>query len=597
MAPIPHRNRALPHRAQGAFPSQPSLLSGCRWQAWLLYIWVLIATAACSPPQNDPASPVLASNGQANILLILVDDLGWSDLGSFGGEISTPNLDGLAVDGLRLTDFNTAPTSSPTRAMLLSGEDNHLSGLGNMAEELGPNQQGKPGYEGFLNDRVVSIAQLLSHAGYRTMMSGKWHLGHSVALGPESRGFKDTFVLPGGGNHFNNNRAIYIGGETDVVSKVSYRENGQKTVLPDDYYSSAYFTDKMIEFLSSHHQRAPDQPFFAFASYHAPHWPLQAPDAFIERYKGIYEDGYEPIRKKRFSRLKQLGLINDETELSVSDLWPRWAELDKQTQAKESRRMQVYAGMVEALDFHIGRLIDYLKDSNTFANTVIIFMSDNGAEGNDVHHIVRGNDQWIAENFDNSIDNMGKANSYIGYGPRWAEVSMTPFSGFKGHVKQGGIVSPAFINHPHYQKQQEIYSDYVSVMDIFPTLMEIAGLEPTPANGKISPVGKSLVPLLKGAKANLHQPDHASATELFNRRSVRKGDWKLVWQEPPHGISDWELYNLATDPAEKINLSHGNAKKRAELIALWVQYEQEKNVIIDPLLDLKYSSTNRHFDY
>jgi arylsulfatase len=597
MAPHPPRYRALTRQGQHAFLSKQWRVVRYRPLTLLVCLWVLFAATACAPPPMDKTSRLLPVDDQPNILLILVDDLGWSDLGSFGGEISTPNLDELAVGGLRFTDFNTAPTCSPTRAMLLSGVDNHLSGLGNMAEELGPNQQGKPGYEGFLNDRVVSIANLLSQAGYRTMMSGKWHLGHSIELGPESRGFKDTFVLPGGGNHFNNNRAIYIGGDTNVVSKVRYRENGEWTELPEDYYSSAYFTDKMIEFLSGHHQREPDQPFFAFASYHAPHWPLQAPDAFIDKYQSIYDAGYEPIRQKRFSRLKQLGLIKDEVELTVSRLWPAWDELDEQTQAKESRRMQVYAGMVDALDFHIGRLIDYLKDSNELSNTVIIFMSDNGAEGNDVHHIVPGNAQWIAENFDNSIANMGKANSYIGYGPRWAEVSMTPFRGFKGHVNQGGIVSPAFISHPHFQRQGEIYPGYVSVMDIFPTLMEIAGLEPTPAPGKIPHEGKSLVSLLNTTDANLHATDHVSATELFNRRSVRQGDWKLVWQEPPYGTSGWQLYNLAYDPAEKNDVAKGNPIKHAELIALWQQYEQDKNVIIDPLLDLKYSSTNRHFEY
>jgi arylsulfatase len=526
-----------------------------------------------------------------------VDDLGWSDLGAFGGEISTPNLDELAFTGLRLTDFNTAPTCSPTRAMLLSGVDNHLSGLGNMAEELGPNQKSKPGYEGFLNDRVVSVARLLSDAGYRTMMAGKWHLGHSVELGPESRGFKDTFVLPGGGNHFNDNRAIYIGGDTNVVSKVRYRQNGELVTLPDDYYSSAYFTDKLIEFLSGHHQRAPNQPFFAFASYHAPHWPLQAPESFIERYKGVYDGGYDSIRKQRFSRIKELGLIEAEMELADSTLWPAWSELGQPTQAKESRRMQVYAGMVEALDFHIGRLIDYLEDIDALSNTVVIFMSDNGAEGNDVYHIVPGNDQWIDANFDNSVENMGQASSYIGYGPRWAEVSMTPFRGFKGNVNQGGVLSPAFVSHPWFERQKGIYRGYVSVLDIVPTLLELAGVESTAPAGKFSPQGQSLLPLLTGVEEAVHPKEHVSAVELFNRRSVRKGDWKLIWQEPPYGIGDWQLYNLGSDRAEQNDIGQAHNAKQRELEVLWQQYEREKNVIIDPQLDLKYSSTNRHFDH
>ena len=597
MTTYPGCSRASSHHPKGCFPRKQPLPHGHRLRLLFISVWVLITVTACGPSADPSARLAPPANERPNVLLILVDDLGWSDLGAFGGEISTPNLDELAFAGLRLTDFNTAPTCSPTRAMLLSGVDNHLSGLGNMAEELGPNQKGKPGYEGFLNDRVVSVARLLSDAGYRTMMAGKWHLGHSVELGPESRGFKDTFVLPGGGNHFNDNRAIYIGGDTNVVSKVGYRQNGELVTLPDDYYSSAYFTDKLIEFLSGHHQRAPDQPFFAFASYHAPHWPLQAPEKFIERYKGVYDGGYDSIRKQRFSRIKELGLIEAEVELADSTLWPAWSELGQPTQVKESRRMQVYAGMVEALDFHIGRLIDYLEGIDALSNTVVIFMSDNGAEGNDVYHIVPGNDQWIDANFDNSVENMGQASSHIGYGPRWAEVSMTPFLGFKGNVNQGGVLSPAFVSHPRFAQQEGIYRGYVSVLDIVPTLLELAEVEPVVPAGKFSPLGQSLVPLLTGVEEAVHPKDHVSAVELFNRRSVRKGDWKLIWQEPPYGIGDWQLYNLGSDRAEQNDVSQVHNAKQRELEALWQQYEREKNVIIDPQLDLKYSSTNRHFDH
>ncbi|MAQ09376.1 MAG: hypothetical protein CMQ11_06035, partial [Gammaproteobacteria bacterium] len=212
MTTYPGCSRGSSHHPTGCIPRKQPLPRGHRLRLLFISVWVLITVTACGPSADPSARLAPPANERPNVLLILVDDLGWSDLGAFGGEISTPNLDELAFAGLRLTDFNTAPTCSPTRAMLLSGVDNHLSGLGNMAEELGPNQKGKPGYEGFLNDRVVSVARLLSDAGYRTMMAGKWHLGHSVELGPESRGFKDTFVLPGGGNHFNDNRAIYIGG-------------------------------------------------------------------------------------------------------------------------------------------------------------------------------------------------------------------------------------------------------------------------------------------------------------------------------------------------------------------------------------------------
>jgi arylsulfatase A-like enzyme len=564
---------------------------------FLLSTWALAVIAACGSPSHDTAVAESPQDERPNVLLIVADDLGWSDLGAFGGEISTPNLDELAFAGLRLTDFTTAPTCSPTRAALLSGVDNHLSGLGNMEEELGPNQTGRPGYEGFLNNRVVSIARLLGDAGYQTMMAGKWHLGHSVERGPESRGFTDAFVLPGGGNHFNDNRAVYIGGDLNEVTKVRYRENGTPVPLPEDYYSSAYFTDKLIEFMSGHQEQNTGEPFFAFASYHAPHWPLQAPDEFIERYQGVYDDGYDPIRQNRLARMQKLGLVAEAAQLVDSPLWPSWNDLSETTQIKESRRMQVYAGMVEALDFHIGRLINHLKSTDELSNTVIIFMSDNGAEGNDVHHIVPGNAEWIQANFDNSIENMGKANSFIGYGPRWAEVSMTPFRGFKGLVTQGGVLSPAFVTYPHFEQQNGVYDGYVSVLDIVPTLLDLADVDFTPTDGTFRPSGKSLVPFLRGEIGEVHAADHVAAVELFNRRSVRKGDWKLVWQEAPFGIGDWQLYNLASDPAEQIDVSEGQATIRRELIELWNEYEEENNVIIDPDLDLKYSTINRHFEH
>ena len=317
-----------------------------------------------------------------NILLIVADDLGWSDMGSFGGEINTPNLDSIAFNGVRLTNFYTAPTCSPTRAMLLSGTDNHLAGLGNMEEELGPNQKGKNGYEGYLNKNVVSFAALLQDAGYRTMMSGKWHLGASLALGPESRGFDDAFVIANGiSNHFKQERIV--GFDVNTITKAPYRENGQEITLEEPFYSSELYTDKLIEYIKDHQaKKDPNSPFFAYAAYSAPHWPLQAPQNFIKKYNSKYHIGYEEIRKKRFKKMKKLGIISTDINPVSSELWPIWIELNAEAKKKEAKRMAVYAAMVEAMGFHIGRLIDFLKKSDALDNTMIIFLSDNGAEGN-----------------------------------------------------------------------------------------------------------------------------------------------------------------------------------------------------------------------
>ena len=545
---------------------------------------------------------LFASNGEApssrpNILLIVADDLGWSDLGSFGGEIMTPNLDELALAGTRLTNFHTAPTCSPTRSMLLSGTDNHLAGLGNMEEELGPNQIGKKGYEGYLNKDVVTFASLLQNAGYRTMMSGKWHLGSSLENGPESRGFDDTFVIANGiSNHFKQERIV--GFERDVITKAPYREQGESIDLIEPFYSSELYTDKLINYIKSHLGENNNKPFFAYAAYSAPHWPLQAPDDFIKKYQGKYDAGYENIRSLRLKKLNELGLISI-NKASSSDLWPTWNELDKESQKKEAKRMEVYAGMVEALDHHIGRLIRYLKEAGIFDNTVIVFLSDNGAEGNDPRVILE-NAAWIPANFDNSIENMGRANSHISYGPRWAEVSSTPYKDFKGFPSEGGLLSPAFVTYSGF-KQQTINHTFTSIMDIAPTFLEIAKtIHPGEQyQGKaIHPIkGKSMIAMLNGKTNIVHPENNVMGWELFNRKAIRKGAWKSVWIEKPHGNDRWSLFNLKDDPLEQYDLAGKNTQKLNEMISLWKTYKKENGIIIDEDLNLSYSGSNSHFDY
>jgi arylsulfatase A-like enzyme len=553
-----------------------------------LFLLVNITAAEDNTPSTRP-----------NILLIVADDLGWSDLGSFGGEISTPNLDELALSGMRLTNFYVAPTCSPTRSMLLSGTDNHLAGLGNMEEELGPNQINKKGYEGYLNNDVVTFATLLQDAGYHTMMTGKWHLGASLEKGPESRGFDDAFVIANGiSNHFKQERIV--GFETNTITKAPYRERGRSIDLNEPFYSSELYTDKLISYIKSHQETSHgSEPFFAYAAYSAPHWPLQAPDNFIDKYQDTYNVGYAEIRRIRLNRINELGLLKNITELPKSDLWPAWDQLDSHSQEKEAKRMQVYAGMVEALDHYIGRLIKYLKDAGIFDNTVIVFLSDNGAEGNDPRVILE-NETWIPTNFNNSIDNMGRANSHISYGPRWAEVSSTPYKDFKGFPTEGGLLSPAFISYKGFQGQM-INDSFASVMDIAPTLLEIANTR-HPGNyykGRaIHPIkGKSMLDMLTGESNAIHAKDYVMGWELFNRKAIRSGSWKITWIEAPHGNNRWALYDLSTDPLEQNDLADKNTSKLNEMIALWKIYIKENNVIIDEDLNLGYSGSNSHFSY
>ncbi|RTX39210.1 arylsulfatase, partial [Pseudomonas aeruginosa] len=296
-----------------------------------------------------------------NFLVIVADDLGFSDIGAFGGEIATPNLDALAIAGLRLTDFHTASTCSPTRSMLLTGTDHHIAGIGTMAEALTPELEGKPGYEGHLNERVVALPELLREAGYQTLMAGKWHLGLKPEQTPHARGFERSFsLLPGAANHYGfeppydeSTPRILKGTPALYVEDERYLDT-----LPEGFYSSDAFGDKLLHYLK---ERDQSRPFFAYLPFSAPHWPLQAPQEIVEKYRGRYDAGPEALRQERLARLKELGLVEADVEAHpVLALSREWEALNDEERAKSARAMEVYAAMVERMDWNIGRVVDYL---------------------------------------------------------------------------------------------------------------------------------------------------------------------------------------------------------------------------------------------
>jgi arylsulfatase len=398
-----------------------------------------------------------------NFLLIVVDDMGFSDLGAFGAEIQTPHLDALALGGVRLTDFHSAPACSPTRAMIMTGTDHHLAGIGSMLEVVRPDFEGAPGYEGYLNERVVTFVELLRDAGYRTVMSGKWHLGMTPGTAPHARGFEKSFaLLPGGADHFG-------GGPIDKIAArgpIYIEDDRFVTELPDGFYSSDHFTDRLIEFLGD--GKGSDRPFLAYLPFSAPHWPLQAPDADIARYRGLYDDGPDALRDRRLAALDQLGLVPPGTvpHPVVTDA-PKWSALSADEKALSARAMEVYAAMVDRLDQNVGRVVEHLKSTGQFDNTIIVFLSDNGAEGAIVEAMpimgpVFG--ALIRQFCDNSLDNAGRPDSYIWYGPRWAQAATAPSRLVKAYTTEGGIRVPAFI-HWNGRRAGEI-------SDVFATAME-----------------------------------------------------------------------------------------------------------------------------
>jgi len=520
-----------------------------------------------------------------NFLILVADDMGFTDLGSYGGEIATPVLDQLARDGVRFTEFYASPTCSPTRSMLLSGTDMHVAGLGNMDTLLAPNQLGQPGYEGDLNHQVVTVASVLRDGGYHTYMTGKWHLGYEADQIPHARGFERDFsLLAGGGSHFDDQWNL------EWYRPVApYTEDGRPVEkLPADFYSTKTYTDKMIEFIESN--RGDGKPFLSYMAYTAPHGPLHVPDDWLRRYKSRYDVGWDVVKEVRFRRLKELGLIDEEVERAPRPWFiPRSIDLAPAANSILGRKMEIYASMVEYLDKDIGRLFDYLKEIGEYDNTVIIFFSDNGAEGNDLRAMLSGQTGTLgalhaALNFaENNPFMWGRKGTYAEYGPGWATVSMTPFRLYKGFLSEGGIRSPLIVSGPGVRGAGAINREAVlHVMDIAPTMLDLAGIrhpETYEGHSVLPMAGESWASMLMGESASPRGPEDWLGFEFLGMRALRQGDWKLLWLHEPAGIGDWQLFNVVKDPAEMNDLSDQYPGKKEELLASWAAYVEQFNVI------------------
>jgi arylsulfatase A-like enzyme len=529
-------------------------------------------TAALPTPAVDQAPA--AAPRRPNILLIVADDLGFSDIGVFGGEIHTPNLDRLASEGRLLTDHHAAATCSPTRAMMISGTDHHLVGLGNMAELLAPEQLGKPGYEGYLNARSLSFAQLLGDSGYHTYIAGKWHLGLTEERSPKAWGFERSFVLTAGaGSQF-----APVPGRAAEYDKRTYREDGQEVALPSGFFSTDAYTDKLIGYIDA--QRADGKPFVALATYTAPHWPLQAPEAFIDRYRGKYDAGYEAVRAARLDKQKRLGLFprgfEPFTGQKPSADNPAWRDLTEAERKLEARRMEIYAAMVENLDHNVGRLLTYLEQTGQYEDTLIWFQSDNGAEAHGTRFADVG--------YDNSYENLGRPLSNVAYGKRWAEVSATPFRLWKGTSAEGGIAVPAIVRLPRQHQGRAPYASLTHVTDLAPTFLALAGVADPGSRYKdrdVHPItGVSLLPALLGEATAVRAEADALVDELFGLRYVRRGNWKATFLAPPEGTGRWTLYDLSVDRAELHDVAEAHADVLATLVSDWDAYVQRVGVVL-----------------
>ncbi|MCZ2483163.1 arylsulfatase [Aquirufa nivalisilvae] len=481
-----------------------------------------------------------------NVIIILVDDMGFSDIGIFGSEIKTPNIDLMGKKGAVFTQFYNAGRCCPSRASLLTGMYPHQAGMGGMVI-TGDYDRTKTGaYQGFLNVNTPTIAEELKKNGYATYMSGKWHMGEKRPDWPNQRGFDHFYGLISGANSY-----------YELLPKRQLIEDNEPFSPQGNYYFTDAISDKSVSYLQKN--KSTGKPFFLYVAYTAPHWPIHAPQDLIDSYKSRYTQGWEALRKQRFEQQKKLGLDFSHGTLPASD--PNLISFENEAdKASWIEKMATYAAMVDKMDQGIGKIIQELKANGTFDNTVIFFLSDNGA----CHEVLddRSSQDLGPEKYKASLNTkIGAPGSYTTYGKEWAYASNTPFRMYKHWMHEGGISTPLVISYPNEIKKNIQSHQVGHIMDIFPTIMELTHTKTT----KVVE-GKSLVPILKQRKRDAQS---FIAWEHLGNRAIREGDWKLVWDNE---IKAWELYNVRKDRIESHNLIKSNPDKFNDLLAKYTEW-------------------------
>lgn len=505
-----------------------------------------------------------------NILVVLMDDAGFMDFGAYGSDTATPNIDRLSQNGVAFSQFYTSPLCSPSRAMLLTGQDNHVVGTGTLAEVLTPEMRALPGYTMTWRDDQDTIATHLKSAGYQTFVTGKWGVGDIGVNLPHRFGFDRSWVLDATGAS-NYAAKSYL----PLYKEVTWHEDGQPVPLPEDFYSSRDIVDKMIDYLD---EADPDKPFFSYLSFMAVHLPVQVPRAYVDRYNGVFDRGWDAMRQDRLDRAIALGLVPDTTTLRPPREGHRdWDSLSAEEQAYWARAMQVNAGMMEAADFHLGRLLAYLEDRGQLENTIVVVTSDNGPEyntlGKTAPPAMRAFERtWMAiEGWDVEFENLGQRGSLAGIGPEWATVSAAPFHLFKFASGEGGVRVPMVVSGPGVETTGFVKARAM-IADITPTLLDLADV-PYDAGDFY---GRSLAPILEGTAEAIYGAQDTIALEVSGTVALYRGDWKLTRAPAPFGDGAWRLYDIANDPSETKDL----ASERPELLAdLLTEYETYANEV------------------
>jgi arylsulfatase A-like enzyme len=483
-----------------------------------------------------------------NIIVILCDDMGYSDTGCYGSEIPTPNIDKLAKEGMQFTQFYANPRSCPTRASLLTGQYPTNAGVGQMDADYGI-----PEYQGYLRRDCITIAEALKTNGYATYMSGKWHLGSGESQWPIDRGFDHAFS--------------FLGGATDYYEPKGMALDNKRIEIKDPkFYMTDAITENALKYIN--YNQKDTKPFFMYVAYTAPHWPLQAPQSVINKYKDFYKKGWDNIRLDRFNKMKSSKIISDSTKLSPRHkAVPAWNTLSEKAKEDWSMKMAIYASMIDILDKGVGSIVSELKKQKIYDNTVIMFLSDNGACP-------------FPLNTKAAVQGAmpGGKGSAIYYDYNWANVSNTPYLFFKRWTHEGGINVPFIIRYPKIIAPNTRCDIPVHVIDILPTCMDIAKAKyPDNYGGNFikKSDGLTLLPLLMGQTKPIH---NFICWEHNGNKAIRKGDWKLVYNNDPDARS-WELYNILQDRSEFVDLSAKNPEKVNELKLDYEKWMNENKVI------------------
>lgn len=540
-----------------------------RFRLILCLVWsfLVLNTAAIAAPPN--------------IVLILADDLGFTDTAPYGSEISTPSISRLADEGLVFTNYHTAASCAPTRSMLLTGVDSHRNGVPNIPEAIPPDQAAHENYRGTLNQEVVTIATLLKDAGYHTYMTGKWHLGKTPDLLPIRRGFERTVTMADTGAD-NWEKKPYL----PLYRKANWFADGKEIDLPDDFYSSEYYIDKAIAFIDSNIRDG--KPFFSYIPFQAVHIPVQAPEEFTGKYLGQYDEGWIKLREKRLESARARKIVPPDTEMVTMPTTRGWDSLPDTEKQYESKKMAVYAGMVDAMDHHIGRLIAYLKKIDQYDNTVFIFTSDNGAEASDAFDGPAWQNLYLkiwqkANGYNRDYETLGIRGSYINMGPSFASAAASPLAEYKFWSGEGGMRVPLIISGRGITEKGKITNAFAFVTDIAATILEISGVSP-PGDSyqgrRVEPmIGKSLLPLARGKAGSVYHEQETIGYELAGNAALFQGNYKIVKNRGPVGDNHWHLFNIVTDPGETNDLKQEMPGRFSAMMEAYRKYASANNVL------------------